>query len=206
MKTKFPVGLTCSFHWNLRFFSYCNPRSPRFKAASGQPLSHLSTPWRQWCSSTFSVKIMHRGTKLLLWGSTEIPWQRNSEWRSGLTLWSWISPFPSYNTRLVSEECEDFCPCSICTRLGLRPSSTKPQTPQIWSFLCPPCKHHGRTPRSCLWSALNGTWSMEDNQGSSVTRQVWSKACSAILLQCPGDIVPVGLHSLRTCLSPLKQP
>lgn len=172
IKTKFPVGLTCNFQRNLRFFSYCSPRSSQFKTASGQPFSHPSTPWRQWCSSTLSVEMKHRETKWLSPGYTEIPWQRNNDLRSsGVMLWSWIIPLPSYSTLLSLKSVKPPVSAPSLLGWGWDPGAQSLRHLSFGLFSALLWKHCGRTPHGCLLSTLYGTWCREDCQGSSAMRQ-----------------------------------
>lgn len=72
---------------------------------------------------------------------------------------------------MLSGECEPFCVCCTSAVLGLRPSSTESQMPQLWSLFLlsveAPWKHS-----HCPLSALSGAWCRESSQGSSQ----WSRA------------------------------
>lgn len=87
-------------------------------------------------------------------------------------LWSWISSFPSNNS--LFGECEAFDFCSTSAVLGLRPSSTESQKPQLWSL--PFC---GST-IVVLWA-----FSMGPGAGRSVREILqWSKAEARLAVSC----------------------
>lgn len=174
------MGLTCNFHRNLRFFSYCNPRSSQFKTASGQPLSHPSTPQRQWCSSTLSVQMRHKETEGLSLGYTEIPRQRNNDQRSsGVMSWSWVSPLPSYNTLLSLNRVKPSASAPSLLGWGWDPAAQSlGYLSLVFSLPCYGSTMEGH-PTIVFWAL-----SMEPGEGRTLGEAVqWGKAKARLAVQ-----------------------
>lgn len=194
--------LTCSFHgiWDSSHITILGAHS------LGQLvviLSPIPPFWSQWCSSILSVK-WDTGTKWLWWGDTEIPWERNNDWRSsGVMLWSWISSLPSYNSSFSQESVNPSVSAAPLLFWAWDPAAQSLRCLSFGLFSFFLWKHHGSIP-IVLWVLCLGP-----GAGRAVREAVngagLKKTCSITLLQWPGDAVLTGMHSLRISLSPLKQ-